>query len=117
VPSLTLEEEMRLLLAMFKHETNTFSPVPTPFERFFDFGEAVGGEEAISMYRGTGAASAASSMSRSAPARNSWCRSLPKRRPAAAWTTTRTAGSPPPSSTKSAAAATTASCSTCMARW
>jgi hypothetical protein len=54
VPSLTLEEEMRLLLAMFKHETNTFSPVPTPFERFFDFGEAVGGEEAISMYRGTG---------------------------------------------------------------
>ena len=45
---------MRLLLAMFKHETNTFSPVPTPFERFFDFGEAVRGEEAISMYRGTG---------------------------------------------------------------
>lgn len=26
---------MRLLLAQFKHETNTFSPVPTPFERFY----------------------------------------------------------------------------------
>ena len=45
---------MRLLLAMFKHETNTFSPVATPFERFFDFGEAVKGDEAIKTYRGTG---------------------------------------------------------------
>ena len=26
---------MRWLLAMIKHETNTYSPVPTPLERFF----------------------------------------------------------------------------------
>ena len=25
---------MRLLIAMMEHETNTFSPVPTPLERF-----------------------------------------------------------------------------------
>ena len=25
---------MRVLLAMMSHETNTFSPVPTPLERF-----------------------------------------------------------------------------------
>jgi len=25
---------MRLLIAMMKHETNTFSPVPTPLQRF-----------------------------------------------------------------------------------
>jgi hypothetical protein len=54
VPSLTLHEQMRLLLAMFKHEMNTFPLVPTPSERFFDFGEAVRAEEALSMYRGTG---------------------------------------------------------------
>jgi microcystin degradation protein MlrC len=45
---------MRLLLAMFKHETNTFSPVPTPFERFFRrSGGAVSGAAAIKAYRGT----------------------------------------------------------------
>lgn len=46
---------MRLLLAMFKHETNTFSPVPTPFERFFN-GRSVPlrGDDALSAYRGTG---------------------------------------------------------------
>ncbi|MDR3099653.1 MAG: M81 family metallopeptidase [Paraburkholderia sp.] len=48
---------MRLLLAMFKHETNTFSPVPTPFERFFrKGGGAVAGEAALKAYRGTGGA-------------------------------------------------------------
>ncbi|WP_321938605.1 M81 family metallopeptidase [Paraburkholderia sp. J8-2] len=48
---------MRLLLAMFKHETNTFSPVPTPFERFFRrTGGAVAGEQALEAYRGTGGA-------------------------------------------------------------
>ncbi|CAD6545385.1 hypothetical protein LMG27952_04301 [Paraburkholderia hiiakae] len=48
---------MRLLLAMFKHETNTFSPVPTPFERFFRrTGGAVAGPEALEAYRGTGGA-------------------------------------------------------------
>ena len=47
---------MRLLLAMFKHETNTFSPVPTPFERFFRrmSGNLCAGDEALSAYRGTG---------------------------------------------------------------
>lgn len=47
---------MRLLLAMFKHETNTFSPVPTPFERFFrrTSGNLFAGDEAISAFRGTG---------------------------------------------------------------
>ncbi|HKR41048.1 MAG TPA: M81 family metallopeptidase [Paraburkholderia sp.] len=48
---------MRLLLAMFKHETNTFSPVPTPFERFFRrTGGAISGEAALEAYRGTGGA-------------------------------------------------------------
>jgi microcystin degradation protein MlrC len=46
---------MRLLLAMFKHETNTFSPVPTPFERFFKGrSEALSGDDALVAYRGTG---------------------------------------------------------------
>jgi len=46
---------MRLLLAMFKHETNTFSPVPTPFERFFKGrSEALSGDDALAAYRGTG---------------------------------------------------------------
>ncbi len=40
---------MRLIAAMFKHETNTFSPVPTPLERFNpSFGNA-----AFEAYRGT----------------------------------------------------------------
>jgi microcystin degradation protein MlrC len=41
---------MRLLLAMMKHETNTFSPVPTPLARF----GPLYGEAAIRAYRGTG---------------------------------------------------------------
>jgi microcystin degradation protein MlrC len=41
---------MRLLIAMMKHETNTFSPVPTPLERF----RPLYGETAIRAYRGTG---------------------------------------------------------------
>lgn len=47
---------MRLLLASFKHETNTFSPVPTPFERFFRDGAVLCGTEAIAARRGTGTA-------------------------------------------------------------
>lgn len=40
---------MRLVAAMFKHETNTFSPVPTPLERFNpSFGNA-----ALGAYKGT----------------------------------------------------------------
>ena len=46
---------MRLLLAMFKHETNTFSPVPTPFERFFNGrSQPLQGDDALVAYRGTG---------------------------------------------------------------
>jgi len=47
---------MRLLLAMMKHETNTFSPVRTDFARFARSGGAApdGGASAIAAYRGTG---------------------------------------------------------------
>ncbi len=41
---------MRLMLAMMKHETNTFSPVPTPLARFHPLYD----EAAIVAYRGTG---------------------------------------------------------------
>src|SRR5579864_2108025 len=50
---------MRLLIAMMKHETNTFSPVPTPLARFGPGTAETGpgplyGEAAIAAYRGTG---------------------------------------------------------------
>lgn len=46
---------MRLLAAQFKHETNTFSPVPTPVERFFRYQPAMlVGAEAVAMHKGTG---------------------------------------------------------------
>ncbi len=51
---------MRLLIAMMKHETNTFSPVPTPLARFGPSrsdGTGSGplyGDAAIAAYRGTG---------------------------------------------------------------
>src|SRR5205085_11367511 len=41
---------MRLLIAMMKHETNTFSPVPTPLARF----RPLYREAAIRAFRGTG---------------------------------------------------------------
>ncbi|MGC2201755.1 MAG: M81 family metallopeptidase [Stellaceae bacterium] len=41
---------MRLLIAMMKHETNTFSPVPTPLARF----RPLYGAAAIRGFRGTG---------------------------------------------------------------
>jgi microcystin degradation protein MlrC len=44
---------MRLLIAMMKHETNTFSPVPTDWRRFLDWG-AYFGAEALRAYEGTG---------------------------------------------------------------
>jgi len=48
---------MRLLIAMFKHETNTFSPVPTPLERFYRGVPAnASSAEAIDAFRGTGLA-------------------------------------------------------------
>jgi microcystin degradation protein MlrC len=47
---------MRLLLAMMKHETNTFSPVITDLARFARSGGSApdGGAAAIAAYRGTG---------------------------------------------------------------
>jgi microcystin degradation protein MlrC len=44
---------MRLLVAMMKHETNTFSPVRTDLERFMAWGGHVG-EAAQVAYKGTG---------------------------------------------------------------
>lgn len=45
---------MRWLLAMIKHETNTFSPVPTPLERFFRGSqEILAGDRAIRAYENT----------------------------------------------------------------
>jgi microcystin degradation protein MlrC len=46
---------MRLLLATMSHETNTFSPVPTPLARFCRDGTTLlKGQAAIDFYRGTG---------------------------------------------------------------
>jgi microcystin degradation protein MlrC len=45
---------MRLMIAMMKHETNTFSPVPTPLQRFGNGPGPLYGEAAIAAYRGTG---------------------------------------------------------------
>src|SRR6202140_2368873 len=47
---------MRLLIAMMKHETNTFSPVPTPLQRFGHGPGPLHGEAAVKAYRGTGSA-------------------------------------------------------------
>src|SRR5438105_13677168 len=45
---------MRLLIAMMKHETNTFSPVPTPLARFRHRPGPLYGAAAGEPYRGTG---------------------------------------------------------------
>ncbi|MBV8505034.1 MAG: M81 family metallopeptidase, partial [Alphaproteobacteria bacterium] len=45
---------MRLLIAMMKHETNTFSPVPTPLARFGNGPGPLYGEAAIRAFRDTG---------------------------------------------------------------
>ena len=45
---------MRLLIAMMKHETNTFSPVPTPLARFGHGPGPLYGDAALKAYRGTG---------------------------------------------------------------
>ena len=45
---------MRLLIAMMKHETNTFSPVPTPLGALWQWPGPLYGEAAIRAYRGTG---------------------------------------------------------------
>ena len=48
---------MRILIAQMKHETNTFSPVPTDLARF-SRGQATPfyGDEAYQAYKGTGSA-------------------------------------------------------------
>src|SRR5262245_40300653 len=50
---------MRLLIAVMQHETNTFSPVPTPPERFGRGRIPRRGVEAIGAYSGTGTAAGA----------------------------------------------------------
>src|SRR5574340_700998 len=48
---------MKLVIAQMKHETNTFSPVPTPLARFAGrSGVPPEGQDAIDAYRGTGSA-------------------------------------------------------------
>jgi microcystin degradation protein MlrC len=48
---------MRLLIAQMKHETNTFSPVPTPLARFaHGGGRPYEGEEIRAAFKGTGTA-------------------------------------------------------------
>jgi microcystin degradation protein MlrC len=43
---------MRVVMAMMKHETNTFSPVPTPYARFEAWGIHAG-PDAIALYEKT----------------------------------------------------------------
>jgi microcystin degradation protein MlrC len=51
---------MKLVIAQMKHETNTFSPVPTPLSRFATGADLPPeGEAAVAAYRGTGSAIAA----------------------------------------------------------
>ena len=51
---------MRVVIAMMKHETNTFSPVPTPIERFArGFPMPPRGQDAYDAFKGTGSAMAA----------------------------------------------------------
>ena len=51
---------MRVVIAMMKHETNTFSPVPTPIERFArGFPLPPRGRDAYGAFKGTGTAMAA----------------------------------------------------------
>ncbi|MEI8301792.1 MAG: M81 family metallopeptidase [Burkholderiales bacterium] len=50
---------MKIVIAQFKHETNTFSPVPTPLDRFGGGRPPPEGEAVLAAYRGTGSAIAA----------------------------------------------------------
>ncbi|MEL7158350.1 MAG: M81 family metallopeptidase, partial [Actinomycetota bacterium] len=46
---------IRVVVAMMEHETNTFSPVPTPYERFGRGGFGVPtGSEVVERFKGTG---------------------------------------------------------------
>jgi microcystin degradation protein MlrC len=51
---------MRIVIAIMKHETNTFSPVPTPLERFaVRDAMPYTGRAADTAFKGTGSAMAA----------------------------------------------------------
>jgi len=50
---------MKLVIAQMKHETNTYSPVPTPLARFAVGGVPLEGASAVAAVRGTGSAFAA----------------------------------------------------------
>jgi microcystin degradation protein MlrC len=51
---------MRVVAAMFKHETNPFSPMPTPLPRFARSGTVpYYGEQAMAGFKGTGTSFAA----------------------------------------------------------
>ena len=51
---------MKVVIAQMKHETNTFSPVPTPLARFAGDTEVPPeGGDAYQAYKGTGSAIAA----------------------------------------------------------
>ncbi len=51
---------MRLVIAMMKHETNTFSPVPTPLESFARGARTLPeGDAVVAAFKGTGSAIAA----------------------------------------------------------
>jgi hypothetical protein len=74
---------MRLMIAMMKHETNTFSPVPTPLQRFGNGPGPLYGEAAVAAYRGTGTGLGAYLALPSGKGPRSCCRSPPARRPLA----------------------------------
>jgi microcystin degradation protein MlrC len=58
--SLRRKPPMKLVIAQMKHETNTYSPVPTPLARFAHASAMPPeGDAAITVYRGTGSALAA----------------------------------------------------------
>ena len=55
-----MSKPLRVVIAMMKHETNTFSPVPTPLARFASGqAEPYRGEEVVAAYKGTNSALAA----------------------------------------------------------
>ena len=117
---LNLETTMRLLLAMMKHETNTFSPVITDLPRFSRSGGGApdSGDAAIAAYRGTGTVTGAyidiaereGASFDLAIAADAW----PSGPVEDAAYESMTRGDPV---CGARAAATTASCSTCTARW
>ena len=43
---------LHVLLAAIRHETNSFSPLPTPFEAFFPDGEPVAGDAVLAAHDG-----------------------------------------------------------------